>query len=82
MKTNPDEAAFAGVTENRYDPKLKKINPGLTKREYLAVLALQGILANPNKDYMTRDAADYAIESADDLIAELNEEAPNGNPNQ
>lgn len=50
---------------------------GLTKREYFSVLALQGLMANPNTcpddiDMITEDA----VAIADSLIKELNKESP------
>ena len=44
---------------------------GLTKREYFAIMAMQGLLSNsgPNHEH-----AKIAIEMADDLIKELNHE--------
>lgn len=48
---------------------------GLTKREYLAALALQGYLAgDPNVDY--EEAAKFAVEHADALLARLLEVDP------
>lgn len=46
---------------------------GLTKREYFAAIALQGLLASDttNHDKWT-DIAESAVLSADALIAELN----------
>jgi hypothetical protein len=41
---------------------------GLTKREYFAAMAMQGLLSNPNTSFETRDA----VIIADALIAELN----------
>lgn len=45
---------------------------GLTKREYFAAMAMQGILTDPsiNDTY----AADYAVKAADALIKKLNDE--------
>ena len=42
----------------------------LTKREHIAALALQGLLANPSHSF--RDAASNAVVVADELIAALN----------
>ena len=42
----------------------------LTKREHIAALALQGLLANPSHNF--RDAASNAVVVADELIAALN----------
>jgi len=46
------------------------ISRGLTKREYLAGLAMQGILANPESP-PTRSAAQNAIAMADELLKQL-----------
>jgi hypothetical protein len=52
----------------------------LTKREYFAVMALQGIWANPHplahseKSDLLDRAADVAVRQADALIAALNGE--------
>ena len=45
---------------------------GLTKREYFAAMAMQGLLANPNISCVTSDAVLYA----DKLISALNEIQP------
>ena len=45
---------------------------GLTKREYFAAMAMQGILAHPEHSKFTAAAiADDAIRQADALLAEL-----------
>ena len=64
MKTNPDAPAFANATQN---PNLI----GLTKREYFAGQALQGVLA---KGVSANNAAMAAVELADELIGRLNKE--------
>lgn len=61
-------------THDYFDEKLTGIVPGLTKREYFAALALQGLLANPTLSNNTAfDDAKTAVEIADALIARLNE---------
>jgi hypothetical protein len=61
METKPNESAFPIVDEAA----------GLTKREYFAGLALQGLLANPAYvDYTTLETS--AVEAAEKLIAALN----------
>jgi hypothetical protein len=50
------------------DPK-SPVTHGLTKREYFAAMAMQGLLANPNISCVTSDAVLYA----DKLIEALNE---------
>lgn len=75
MATNPSDDAFSSETAK-----------GLTKREYFAAMALQGILANPlffkeTKDLKLRNencddighAATMAVFHADALIKDLDE---------
>lgn len=45
---------------------------GLTKREYFAAMAMQGLLACPNNVNMAQDIAKGAVIVADQLIIELN----------
>lgn len=57
-------------------------NNGLTKREYFAAMAMQGMLANSYSDGVTQplssanniQIAEMAVSQADALIAELNKE--------
>jgi hypothetical protein len=49
-------------------------NFGLTKREYFASVALQGILANTTRTESYEDAAIFSIGYADALINELNKQ--------
>jgi hypothetical protein len=60
MPTNPENPAFPGA--------LNQNLTGLTKREYFAAQALQGILANGGNNY----AATEAVQLADEVIAQLN----------
>jgi hypothetical protein len=47
--------------------------PGLTKREYFAAMAMQGLLANPvAKDVDYEDNLLFAVQHADELIIQLN----------
>jgi hypothetical protein len=47
---------------------------GLTKREYFAGIAMQGLLSNiPDEDYHPRQISEAAVEVADFLIKVLNE---------
>jgi hypothetical protein len=48
-------------------------NPPLTKREYFAAMALQGILVNNSKSYTSERLANDAVDAADALINALNE---------
>lgn len=85
--TNANEMAYP--CQNRWDAGSESMDlysdaTGLTKREYFAAMALQGILSgNPhdlvseaeNQDLLTKDAvAVTSLEFADALIAALNQE--------
>lgn len=77
MSTNGDDAAFArpysmSERDHHYD------TPGLTKREHIAALALQGMLANGVSDGHLAEYARRAVLVADYLIRELNR-APSNN---
>ena len=68
METKSNEPAFASI----HTPWLK----GLTKREYFAAMALQGMLAKYGSDYQVQNAKE-AIYWADALIEELNKTKTN-----
>ncbi len=46
---------------------------GLTKREYFAAMAMQGLCANsiPGSQHMTKNLVQEAIEYADELLKQL-----------
>ena len=52
------------------------IAEGLTKRELMAAMMLQGILSNPEKSYGIRAAAENAVMATDALILMLAELEP------
>ena len=64
METKPNESINTIEYNNNY------ISTGLTKREYFAAMALQGLLAN-DSGLITSKARD-AVKAADALIEELN----------
>ena len=64
METKPNESINTIEYNNNY------ISTGLTKREYFAAMALQGLLAN-DSGLITSKAID-AVKAADALIEELN----------
>jgi hypothetical protein len=47
---------------------------GLTKREYFAAMAMQGLLAKPNLMNPLEEIVQTAVSSADALIKSLNNE--------
>ena len=75
--THSGNSAFPLAYKNEHNT-----NDGLTKREYFAVLAMQGLWANSPQsplhgqpEYDTVQIARMAVQAADDLIAELNKTA-------
>lgn len=79
MKTNPnepinsrpyshDERPSGGFEGDRVETF--QAFTGLTKREYFAVMALQGLLAN--NEMSIQFAIKYSVSCADGLISELN----------
>ncbi len=68
METKPNEPIHTIEYNNNY------ISNGLTKREYFAAMALQGLLSN-NNNYVYSVIS--AVEFADDLIEELSKTKTN-----
>lgn len=70
MNTNPNDLAFPVGSGDMRDPC------GLTKREYFAGLAMQGLLASwPENGRLNPDkTAEHATLFSDALIAALNKE--------
>ena len=68
MSTQPNDAAHP-IADN-----VLTWDKGLTKREYFAAMALQGILANPNSHFNTANGiAGQSVRMADILIDCLNQ---------
>lgn len=72
-KTMPNEPAFSKAAFYHPDGGCDSPNKGLTKREYFAAMALQGLLANPSECPLSGYAND-AVNAADELIKRLNQE--------
>ena len=71
---NGKKPAFAKAAFYHPEGGIDSPQQGLTKREYFAGLAIQGLLASPNfnwEHYEGKDTAKDAIEIADALLAEL-----------
>ena len=67
-KTNSDDAAFPFVLS----PGNEWNQEGLTKREYFAVAAMQGICANPDLPLISaKKIAEESVEQADELLNAL-----------
>jgi hypothetical protein len=69
METKPNEPIHTIEYNNNY------ISNGLTKREYFAAMALQGLLANNSNNYAY--CVISAVEYADGLIEELSKTKTN-----
>ncbi len=67
-KTAPNEPAFPEVQEL---PQFNRHTYGLTKREYFAAVAVQGLLASTSTGSYQL-FAEKAVKMADQLIIELN----------
>lgn len=63
------ESSGAGLRTGEH----KWFEIGLTKREYFAVMAMQGICANsiPGEHHMPKRVAQDAVEFADELLKQL-----------
>jgi hypothetical protein len=70
MRTNPDEPIQTIEYNNNY------ISNGLTKREYFAAMALQGLLSD-YEAISIQDYSKYAVQLADTLIEELSKTKTN-----
>lgn len=84
MKTEPNEpiqsVSMTKISDTDYRPSKQgddrmwmHTSTGLTKREYFAAMAMQGLLADPNKQYPPDVIGITAVSFADALINALNE---------
>jgi hypothetical protein len=69
--TNGNESAFPEV---QTEPQFNRHSYGLTKREYFAAMAMQGILAGRLMPTPQEIVCQGAVEHADELIEALNKE--------
>lgn len=73
MKTNPNDMAFPTAESQNPDGSWNLLNAGLTKKEYFAAMAMQGMLADPHPNSV-KTIVHHAVTMADALIVELNKE--------
>ena len=76
MRTHPNNLLTDKIVIDRAKDSdtLEVVSAGLTKREYFAALAMQGILSAPKYWLNNHNSADeLALRHADALIAALNE---------
>ena len=72
METKKNKSAFPIIAEDYI------IDGGLTKREYFAAMALQGIIANKDGlDIKIERIVESAVDTADSLIEELSKTKTN-----
>jgi len=74
--TNPNDSVDRGLAYNRETGKFNGLHKGLTKREYFAAIAMQGMLAYGSRPYTPKGWAELAtdaIKSSDALIEALNQ---------
>lgn len=62
---NGEQGAFASVVPNAI------YQTGLTKREYFAAMAMQGLLACPDLFVSRKELAEESVKQADDLLTAL-----------
>lgn len=79
MKTNPNDLIQPVKSDKIRVGGGDVYDGGLTKREYFAAMALQGILSgditiNTQLNQSPKWSAEYALQCADALIVELNKE--------
>jgi hypothetical protein len=72
MRTKAKGPAFPLISDEGYI-----INAGLSKREYFAVMALQGLLTDNESANTREEFAGYAVKFADGLIEELSKTKTN-----
>jgi len=78
MKTNGNESAFLKAAYNDPYFGLDPSNEGLTKREFFAAIAMQGIITNKDGlDIKIEYIVESAVDAADALIEELNKTKTN-----
>jgi len=75
MKTCPNDPAGA-LPASQYLNEAVPGYPGLTKREYFAARAMQGLLASARTaPWYWDEVAGHAVRVADELVSKLNKQA-------
>ena len=76
-KTFGNSPAFSKPAFYHPDGAIDLPNNGLTKREYFAAMALQGLLTDNESPNSREEFAGYAVKFADALIEELSKTKTN-----
>ena len=71
-QTNPDDPAFSRPYAESLSGSFSVEEPGLSKREHFAALAMQGLCVDGGSP---KEITACAVHIADALIAELNKES-------
>lgn len=66
---NRNQNAYPVTIEDNGNPSVTHL--GLTKREYFAALAMQGLLACPDISASREDIAEESVKQADELLKVL-----------
>ncbi len=73
----PGKAAVKTCPTCKGKGERRKLLPGLTKREEFAKMAMQGLLADPNRETLApQTTANLAVVAADSLLVSLSELTP------
>lgn len=74
MKTNPNQPAYplASIEFQHLDADQVPQVHGLTKREYFAAMAMQGLIMMNGEGHLHFEGSEVAVKIADALINELN----------
>lgn len=67
-----------GIDGNSGPHYIESVHPGLTKREYFAGLAIQGLASESGRYHSASDMAYDAVKIADALLAELESQKRQG----
>ncbi|MDY7116562.1 hypothetical protein RAN53_09385 [Halomonas sp. SSL-5] len=71
MKNADMPAMPSGIREDYNNLAQEPLNLGLTKREFFAAMAMQGLLACPGVSATNRHIAIESVDCADELLAAL-----------
>jgi hypothetical protein len=70
--TEGNDSAYGFVDNRSSDYVDNEVRYGLSKREYFAAMAMQGMVSKTNDYNYARAIAEVAVKYADELINELN----------
>lgn len=71
MKTNPNDSIHLSP-DVTHDGRIIGTDTGLTKREYFAAMAMQGLIMKNGEGHLHFEGSELAVQMADALINALN----------